>query len=337
MTNYNNHLPNIVTTVTPQRISFVGGGTDFEDYFKEHGGAVVCATIDKYVYVTVKRHSPLFNENYRLSYSKTEHVNSLDEIENDIARECLRLLPVDPPLFIATAADLPASSGLGSSSSFAVGLLHALHEMRGEKVSSGQLAEEACHVEIDMLKKPIGKQDQYAAAVGGLNHIQFERNGRVNVNQLWLQNNGVDQLFDQLLLVWTGVQRESSNILHEQKDNIRQNKIPLNNISAACLEVLAIFRSNEVDFEAFGKLLDQSWQQKKMLSSSISNAHIDRLYQTAVKAGSYGGKVAGAGGGGFLLLVLPSENTSKIENALGTTNLIRIRYDPHGSRVLFKM
>lgn len=160
-------LPKTVTTITPQRISFVGGGTDLPSFYKNHNGEVISSAIDKYIYVTVKQHSPLFEEAYRLSYSKTEHVQSLDEIENSIARECLRLVSVEPPLYIATAADLPASSGLGSSSSFAVGLLHALHLLKGERVSAGQLAEEACHIEIDVLGNPIGKQDQYAAAFGG--------------------------------------------------------------------------------------------------------------------------------------------------------------------------
>ncbi|HJO05223.1 MAG TPA: GHMP kinase, partial [Acidobacteriota bacterium] len=213
-------LPRAVTTITPQRLSFAGGGTDLPDFYQRHGGAVVSAAIDKYIYVTVKRHSPLFEEVYRLSYSTTEHVNSLDAIENDIARECLRLVEVEPPLFIATASDLPASSGLGSSSSFAVGLLYALHTMRGEDVAAGQLAEEACHVEIDVLRRPIGKQDQYAAAFGGLNYIGFQRDGRVHLDSVWLRGNGTSELFRQIMLFWTGVQRDAGDVLHEQRSNI---------------------------------------------------------------------------------------------------------------------
>src|SRR5262245_650967 len=162
-----------VTTMAPLRVSLAGGGTDIAAYFTQHGGAVVSSTIDQYVYVTVKRHSSLFMENYRLSYSKTEHVDHLDNIENDIARECLRLVQVPPPLFISTAADLPALSGLGSSSSFAVGLLYALHAIKGQDVSAGQLAEEACHVQIEMLKRPSGKQARNTAALRGLHHIPF--------------------------------------------------------------------------------------------------------------------------------------------------------------------
>src|SRR5215813_12235302 len=205
-----------VTTIAPLRVSLAGGGTDIVSYYGQHGGAVVSSTIDQYVYVTVKRHSPLFNENYRLSYSKTEHVDRLDDIENDIARECLRLVHVDPPLFISTAADLPALSGLGSSSSFAVGLLYALHAIKGEDVSAGQLAEEACHVEIDLLKRPIGKQDQYAAAFGGLNYISFRRDGRVRLDPLWLPNDALGKLFKASMLFWTGHQRNAAEVLAQQ-------------------------------------------------------------------------------------------------------------------------
>ncbi|SVA74578.1 uncharacterized protein METZ01_LOCUS127432, partial [marine metagenome] len=208
--------------MSPQRLSFAGGGTDLPDFYRHHGGAVISATINKYLYVTVKRHSPLFNETYRLSYSKTEHVDTLDEIENDVARECLRLIHVEPPLYIATAADLPASSGLGSSSSFAVGLLYALHTMRGESVSAGQLAEEACHVEIGMLKRPIGKQDQYAAAFGGLNFITFQPDGRVHLDHIWLPDDGAASLFRNSMLFWTGTQRDAGSILEEQRANITE-------------------------------------------------------------------------------------------------------------------
>ena len=195
-------LPRVVSTITPQRISFVGGGTDLPAFYESHDGEVISSAIAQYVYVTVKRHSPLFQEAYRLSYSKTEHAHKLDDIENGIARECLRLVHVEPPLYIATAADLPASSGLGSSSSFAVGLLHALHLLKGERVSPGQLAEEACEIEINILGNPIGKQDQFAAAFGGLNHMLFKKNGRVEIDHLVLQDNLIDEIFENSLLIW---------------------------------------------------------------------------------------------------------------------------------------
>lgn len=269
-------LPRAVTTITPQRLSFAGGGTDLPDFYERHGGAVVSSTIDKYLYVTVKRHSPLFNEVYRLSYSKTEHVDSLEDIENDIARECLRLVHVEPPLFISTAADLPAQSGLGSSSSFAVGLLYALHTMRGEEVSAGQLAEEACHVEIGVLKRPIGKQDQYAAAFGGLNYMSFQRDGRVHLDSVWLPGEGTLAMFKNTMLFWTGMQREAGDILQEQRHNIGSTSdtlVGMRDMAVACRDLLL---KHPGDPYKLGALLDAGWRAKRSLASKVTSAEIDR-------------------------------------------------------------
>lgn len=326
-------LPRAVTTITPQRLSFAGGGTDLPDFYRKHGGAVLSATIDKYIYVTVKRHSPLFNENYRLSYSKTEHVNSLDEIENDIARECLRLVHVDPPVFIATASDLPALSGLGSSSSFAVGLLYALHAMRGENVSAGQLAEEACHVEIEMLCRPIGKQDQYAAAFGGLNYISFQRTGRVEIDSLWLPDDGAAHLFENSMLFWTGIQRQAGDVLHEQRAKIQETSSTLaaiRDMAAECRDTLL----NSRDSRDVGKILDAGWRAKRTLASGISSVEIDRSYERAISAGALGGKIAGAGGGGFLYLVVPQQSHAAVRTALSSMVDIPIQYEPRGARLL---
>lgn len=327
-------LPKSVTTITPQRLSFVGGGTDLPDFYTKHGGAVISTTIDKYIYVTVKRHSPLFNEVYRLSYSKTEHVQSLDEIENDVARECLRLIHVDPPLFISTASDLPALSGLGSSSSFAVGLLNALHVLRGENVSVGQLAEEACYVEINMLGRPIGKQDQYAAAFGGINCIEFRENGRVRLEPIWLQNDGAVKLFDNSMLFWTGVQREAGNVLHEQRERIddtSETLIKMRDMVAECRDALL---ENASDSQKFGTLLDRGWQAKRSLASKISSPHIDAYYEKAKKAGAIGGKIAGAGGGGFLYLVVLPERQAAVRAALSGMVQVDIQYESRGARIL---
>lgn len=327
-------LPRSVTTVTPQRLSFAGGGTDLPDFYLKHGGAVVSTTIDKYIYVTVKRHSCLFNETYRLSYSKTEHVNSLDKIENDVARECLRLVPVDPPLFISTASDLPASSGLGSSSSFAVGLLYALHILRGEDVSVGQLAEEASHVEIKMLGHPIGKQDQYAAAFGGLNYITFNSNGRVHLDPLWLPNGGADTLFSNSMLFWTGMQREAEGILQEQRDKITFTSgtlVKMRDMAAECRDALLM---NHEDLKSFGAILDSGWKAKRSLASKISSSIIDSFYSRALEAGAFGGKIAGAGGGGFLYLVVPRDSQSRVREALSDMVDVPMRYEPRGVRIL---
>jgi D-glycero-alpha-D-manno-heptose-7-phosphate kinase len=327
-------LPRAVTTITPQRLSLAGGGTDLPDFYRRHGGAVLSSTIDKYIYVTVKRHSPLFEESYRLSYSQTEHTQSLEEIKNEVARECLRLVPVDPPLFISTAADLPASSGLGSSSSFAVGLLYALHAMRGEDVSAGQLAEEACHVEIEMLKRPIGKQDQYAAAFGGLNHLTFNEDDRVQLDHVRLPGAGIKTLFRHLMLFWTGMQRSAENILSEQKERIGQSGKALQGMRDMVDECREILLKQGGDPEALGALLHRGWEAKRSLASKITNTQIDGFYDRARVAGCLGGKIAGAGGGGFLLLVVPPERQSQVSAAIRELVHVPASYEPRGARIL---
>ncbi|MBV8742517.1 MAG: hypothetical protein JOZ12_12085, partial [Sinobacteraceae bacterium] len=213
----------VIVTRTPLRISFAGGGTDLPEFYEVEEGAVLSAAVNKYVYVTVKRHSELFNEPIRLNYSRTEQVNSIAEIENNIARECLRFLEVEPPIFISTVADMPASTGMGGSSAFAVGLLNALHAFRGERVTAGQLAEEACYIEMEVLKEPIGKQDQYAAAFGGLNLLRFGQSGRVMVEPQQVVNGAVSHLFSNILMFWTGHQRSAASVLSEQKSRTPGN------------------------------------------------------------------------------------------------------------------
>lgn len=323
-----------VTTITPQRVSFAGGGTDLPGFYEAHGGAVLSTTIDKYVYVTVKRHSPLFSEAYRVSYSTTEHVNELDDLENDVARECLRLVHIEPPLFVATASDLPAESGLGSSSSFAVGLLYALHVLRGERVSAGQVAEEACHVEIEILKRPIGKQDQYAAAFGGLNYITFQTDGRVLLDPLWLPDDGVVALFHNSMLFWTGIQREAHVVLEAQRNNIASASdtlIRIRDMAARCRDLLL---RHPDDPQRLGTLLDAGWRAKRSLASGISSKEIDGMYSRALAAGAVGGKVAGAGGGGFLYLIVPPDRQAALRAALSELFDVTIRYEPRGARVL---
>ena len=322
-----------VTTITPLRISLAGGGTDIPSYFERSGGAVVSSTIDKYVYVTVQKHSPLFGEAYRLSYSKTEHVDRLDRIENNIARECLRLVHVEPPLFIATAADLPALSGLGSSSSFAVGLLYALHTLRGENVSAGQLAEEACHVEIDKLGSPIGKQDQYAAAFGGLNYISFHRDHRVSLDPLWMPNGGIADLFQSSMLFWTGQQREASSILKHQIGKMREAKPRYKELLALADECRDLLLKG-FDGQHVGALLDRGWRIKRSLADGISNTEIDEWYQSAKAAGAFGGKILGAGGGGFLYLIVPRNRMRTMNARLRGMTGVPIRYEARGSRIL---
>ena len=335
MTSPQIRLPRAVTTITPQRISFAGGGTDLPSFYSQHEGGVINSAIDQYIYVTVKRHSSLFNEQYRLSYSKTEHTNNLDDIENQIARECLRLLKVNPPVYISTAADLPASSGLGSSSSFAVGLLHALHHLKGERVSPGQLAEEACHVEINVLGNPIGKQDQYAVAFGGINHLVFRKNGRVEIDHLVLEDTLLSQISENSLLIWTGIQRDSASVLSKQSKSISNHVQRYELLKKDVYKCKQLLLGRQENFLAkFGALLNNSWATKKSLESSISSAQINDIHDQIISLGGYGGKLSGAGGGGFFYEIVPHELHPEIINRYGPDKVLKVAFEPHGSRLL---
>ncbi|MGH7873356.1 MAG: GHMP kinase, partial [Candidatus Binatia bacterium] len=312
MANRTDSDPGVIMTRTPLRVSFAGGGTDLTDFYEREWGAVFSTAINKYIYVTIKRHGNVFNESIRLNYSKSEQVQTIDEIENDIARECLRFLDIEPPIYISTVADLPASTGLGGSSSFAVGLLNALHAFRGERVSAGQLAEEACHIEIEVLKQPIGKQDQYAAAFGGLNFFCFRPGGAVSVEPQRLNNGGLKSLFDCILIFWTGHQRDSSSVLTEQKANTSAKMASLLRMREHAVELQKLSSNGGLDIAKFGKILDESWNFKRQLASKISTSEIDEWYRMAIEAGAEGGKLCGAGGGGFLLFIVKPERQAAV-------------------------
>jgi D-glycero-alpha-D-manno-heptose-7-phosphate kinase len=325
----------MVITRTPVRVSFAGGGTDIPDFYRLDGGAVLSATVDKYVYVTVKRHSELFNEPIRVNYSQTEQVNAIDEIQNDIARECLRFLEIDPPIYISTVADMPASTGMGGSSAFAVGLLNALHTFRGERVTAGQLAEEACYIEMQVLKEPIGKQDQYAAAYGGMNLFRFGTDGSVTVEAQHTSNQAVPLLFSNIMMFWTGHQRPASSILKEQKTNTPRNMDMLRTIRDNAYELRALCSSPTIDVKRLGRMLHEGWQVKRQLASSISNDFINDIYDRAMAAGAEGGKLCGAGGGGFLMFIVMPENRERVRQALPELTSVPLGYEVQGSCVLY--
>jgi D-glycero-alpha-D-manno-heptose-7-phosphate kinase len=328
-----NGRPELVMTRTPQRISFAGGGTDLFDYYGADYGAVLSTTIDKYVYVTVKRHGAVFAEKYRLNYHESEIVGSLGEIRNEIARECLRLVPVDPPLYISVVGDLPAASGLGGSSSFAVGLINALHAMRGERISPAQIAEEAVHVEVKLLKRPIGKQDHVAAAFGGLNYFRFNADGSLNVVPYTGSAEDMDRLFGHFQLFWTGIDRDSTTVLAEQKRNTASRMDELTELREQA-NALSILMRRKLDIEAFGRMLDEGWRIKRSLASTISNSRIDQWYDAACAAGAFGGKLCGAGGGGFLLFVVPRDRQAAVRTALSDLREVPIAFEPVGSRLI---
>jgi D-glycero-alpha-D-manno-heptose-7-phosphate kinase len=326
---------NIVVTRTPLRVSFAGGGTDLPEFYEVEEGAVLSAAVDKYVYVTVKRHSELFNEPIRLNYSRTEQVNTIGEIENNIARECLKFLNVEPPIFISTVADMPASTGMGGSSSFAVGLLNALHAYRGERVAAGQLAEEACYIEMEVLREPIGKQDQYAAAFGGLNMLRFGRGGRVTVEPQPVVNGSVAYLFGNIMMFWTGHQRPAASVLTEQKSNTPRNLDVLRRMRDEAYEMRSLCSGPHVNLEELGKALHSGWDLKRRLASKITTAEIDRYYARAIEAGAEGGKLCGAGGGGFLMFIVKPEKRDQVRQTLSELAFVPLGYEVHGSRVLY--
>lgn len=325
----------IVVTRTPLRVSFAGGGTDLADFYEIEEGAVLSAAVDKYVYVTVKQHSELFNEPIRLSYSRTEQVNKIDEIENNIARESLKLLEIEPPIFISTVADMPTSTGMGGSSAFAVGLLNALHTFRGERVAAGQLAEEACFIEIEVLGEPIGKQDQYAAAFGGLNLLRFGRRGRVTVEPQPVVNGSVVELFSNILMFWTGHQRPAASVLAEQKSSTPRNIGTLRKMRDDAYALRALCEAPHIDIEKLGVALDRGWKLKRGLASKITTSQIDDYYGRAMAAGAEGGKLCGAGGGGFLMFLVKSENRARVREALAELACVSVSYEGQGSRVLY--
>jgi len=326
--------PRLVVTRTPLRISFAGGGTDLPAFYERDAGAVFSTAIDNYIYVTVKPHSPLFDEPIRLNYSTSEEVHRIDEVENSIARECLRFMEIEPPIYISTVGDHPASSGLGSSSAFAVGLLNAFHAYRGERVTAGQLAEEASYIEIDVLGKPIGKQDQYAAAFGGLNFFEFKPGGAVTVEPQRVKNGEIYELFESMLLFWTGHQREAGAVLTEQQQNTEKRMASLVTMREHARKLQRLIHHGPVDAEAVGHILHDTWLHKRSLASTITSDQIDAWYARALDAGAVGGKLCGAGGGGCILFVVPPDRQEAVRQALDDLIEVPIAYEVHGSRVL---
>ena len=324
----------MIVTRTPLRISFAGGGTDLAEFYEQEFGAVFSTAIDKYIYVSVKRHGEVFDERVRINYSKSEVVDEIDDVRNDIARECLKFLDIDPPIYVSTVGDLPASTGLGGSSAFAVGLLNALHAFIGERVTAGQLAEEASHIEIEVLGEPIGKQDQYAAAFGGLNLFCFKPGGAVTVEPQRVRNGDLAELFDCMMLFWTGHQRDASSVLTEQRANTMSKFDSLTRMRDHAHKLQRLVTEREASPAAVGGVLHESCQLKRELASSITNPRIDAWYDAAMNAGALGGKLLGAGGGGFLLFVVEPEHQERVREAMDGLTEVPTWYEVHGSQVL---
>lgn len=324
----------MIVTQTPLRVSFAGGGTDFAGFYQKEEGCVVSTAIDKYIYVIVKKR---FDDNIRVGYSRTEMVDSVDEIEHELVREALRRVGITKGIEISTMADVPSEgSGLGSSSSVTVGLLNALYAYRGDIVSAERLAQEACEIEIDILGKPIGKQDQYIAAFGGLRLIRFLKGGRVKVEPVPIEDSRRRQLESSLVLFYTGVTRKSSDVLAEQKLNIPQRMDILRKMRDQAYELTNCL-SDSSRLSRMGYIMQEGWENKKLLAGKISNSHIDDLYKAALEGGAIGGKVVGAGGGGFLLLYCPPARQNGLRQALPGLRELPFRLERDGSKVIFNV
>lgn len=322
----------MIIVQTPLRASLFGGGTDFPGYYREHGGCVLSSAIDKAIFVTIKRR---FDQRLRVGYTRTELVDSVDELEHELIREALRLTGTHQGIELNTMGDIPSQgSGLGSSSTVTVGALHALYALRRELVTAEQLATEACRIEIDVLGKPIGVQDQYIAAYGGLRFFEFlPGDGGIVSTVVELSPATRRQLNHNLLLFYTGMSRKSEDILTEQKVNIHQRIDVLNEMK--CLAQVARREIEGGNVDAVGELLHESWQLKRSLASKISNNGIDDLYAAARSAGALGGKVAGAGGGGFLLLYCPPGRQEELRRRLSDFRELPFNLDQDGSKVIF--
>jgi D-glycero-alpha-D-manno-heptose-7-phosphate kinase len=325
----------MIVTRTPLRVSLIGGGSDMPDFYTNNGvGSVISLGLEKYIYVVVKRHAKIFNEQYRISYSKTEVVDQLSDIQNNVIRECLRFANIQESLFVSTFSDIPAASGLGSSSALTVGLLNALYAFKGKSVTRHQLAEEACEVEINRMGQPIGKQDQYAAAFGGFHQYDFMSSGAVNVRGISLPDGYLDDVLQHGTLYWTGLTRNVETILTQQKKNFSDGK---QREVRAVFDMVEPFRkalSAGASTEKLAKIIDESWALKKAFSDTVSNSAIESYYTKAKEAGAYGGKICGGGGGGFLLLFHPLRLRKAIGDAGGFPFHIPLDLDFAGTELL---
>jgi len=322
----------MIVVRTPFRISFTGGGSDLPSYYRHGYGAVVSATIDKYMYIAIH---PYFQDKIRIKYSRTEDVDRIEDIQHPIVRECLAWQHIPLGMELASFADVPAGSGLGSSSSFAVGLLHALHAHQHEDVSAEDLARSACLVEIERLKEPIGKQDQYAAAYGGLNYLRFNADETVCVEPVALDAAGRSEFERRLLLFYIGQEHKSGEILAEQSRNMADNgKFGL---VTHMVEIAEQFRAalERRRFAECGRLLDENWQLKRRLASGVSNTRVESIYERALACGATGGKLLGAGGGGFLLLYCEPEQQARLRAQLADLREMPIHFSEGGSTVLY--
>lgn len=324
----------MIISRTPLRMSFVGGGTDLPSFYRKFGGAVVSTAINKCVYITVNQK---FDDRIRVSYSRTEEADTVAGVQHPLVRETMRELNVHGGIEITSVADIPSKgSGLGSSSAFTVGLLHALHAFSGRYASAAQLAREACTIEIERCGEPIGKQDQYAAAFGGFNFIQFNPDDSVSVEPILCQRETLLKLQENIVVFYTGISRSASAVLQRQQTAVAGSEAKqqaMQRMAALARDLKTELQRNNIG--AFGEIIHEGWELKRSIASEISSSEIDGWYAAARKAGASGGKLLGAGSGGFLMFYAPAETHAAIECALPGLRRIPMQFEPQGSRIVF--
>ncbi len=325
----------MIITRTPFRISFFGGGTDYPIYYKENGGAVLSTTINKYCYIHCRYLPPFFNYRYRIRYTNREEVQNLYDIEHPSVRECIKYLNLDKGIEMIHTSDIPAQSGIGSSSSFTIGFLNALYALQGKIVTKRQLAHDAIYIEQNIIKENVGSQDQVAAAYGGFNKIAFGIEPEFDVHPITIGKDRLINLQKHLMLFFTGFQRNSSDIAGEQIKKTPDRKDQLKTMFEMVDEAIDILNNNHSDINEFGKLLHKSWIIKRSLTNKITNSIIDNIYTSAIAAGAVGGKLLGAGGGGCILFFVDPEFQSKVREKLKDLIYIPFKFENLGSQTIY--
>lgn len=325
----------MIITRTPFRISFFGGGSDLRNFYKKTNGEVLSAAIDKYLYVVVKKKLGIVEHKYRINWSKVEFTNSINKIKNPVARECLKYFNIDYPIEITTFADIPANTGLGSSSAFTVGLVNALFALEGKQASKYEIASVASKIEIDLLGRKIGKQDHFACCYGKLNNFVFRKDETVEINPIVASKKNLKNLENAIILLYTNQKRNSETILKNQYNLKKKQYNDLLKIKEFVKISKKMIIDKNFNINKFGKLLGKSWELKKKINKSSTNSIIDRYYKSAIKSGAYGGKLLGAGNGGFIMLLSNKKSQKKIIRNLGKLKKISIKFDDGGTRITY--
>ena len=325
----------MILSRTPFRVSLFGGGTDYPVWYENYGGSVISGTINKYCYITARFLPPFFDYKHRIRYYKHEETDSIAKIKHPSVRETAKFLKIDQGIEIVHNADLPARSGLGSSSTFTVGLLNALYGLKNYMPTKRELALEAIHIEQNLIGESVGSQDQTAAAFGGINRINFSKENKIDVQHLIISQDRLLQLQDNLMLFFTGFARNASDVAKEQIKNTLKKKNELKNINEICSEGFSVLNNENQSMDEIGLLLNEQWIIKRTLTKKITNSEIDDIYKIGIRAGALGGKLLGAGAGGFILFYVPKKYQSSVKRALKKKLFVPFRFESTGSKIIY--